>query len=225
MAGRRQECASYFDKEPHALTLLRPREVERDLNKARVLPGLRGFKDQFWGTNGVLSPITTVYPDTTLRYVVGYRLSFDFPWTAKDDGGVFGIRREVPATATHVIRAEHIGRSLAEITGSFDFSDPPSQRAIVVSSDLGLSVADRLKGVESTGVAEMAKAAFLLEEVKLEDKIVPPTNTLIDSFRDRAGVDIELVELLTKYGERLRAAGLLPPQLETRGKIKAAIYA
>lgn len=221
---RTAECPSYYDKEPHALTLLRAKEVEKDLNRARVLPALRGFKDQFWGKAGVLSPITTVYPDTSLRYVVGYKLSFDFPWSAKEDTGRFGITREVPVTATHVVSAYHAGRSLAQITGSLDYSEPPSQRAIVVTSDLGINIADRLRGVESAEVAKMAKDGFLLEEVKLEDKIVPPTHTFIDSFKDRQGVDLELIELLARFGESLRVAGLLPHQLDALGKIKAAIW-
>lgn len=225
MAGRTQECASYFDKEPHALTLLRAKEVEKDLNRARVLPALRDFKKQFWGNVGILSPITTVYPDTSLRYVVGYKLSFDFPWSGKEDNGRFGVGKEVPITATHVISAQHAGRSLAQITGSLDFAEPQSQRAIVVTSDLGINIADRLRGVESAEVARMARDGFLLEEVRLEDKIVTPTHTLIDSFRDRDGVDLELIELLARYGESLRIAGLLPRQLDTLGKIKAAVCA
>lgn len=219
---RRTDCPSYYDREPRALALLRAREAEKDLIRAGLLPALRGFKEEFWATRGVLSPITTVYPDTSLKYCVGYKLSFGFPWSEKVDGGRFRRGREVPITAYQIISAELTGES-SEGTSSLDFTQPPSQKAIIVTSVLGIDVAERLRGVESAEVAQMAEDALLDEKVQLEDRVAPTIHTLVDTFRDRMGVDVELVSLLTRYGESLKAAGLLPPQLDIRGKIRAAI--
>lgn len=202
---RREECPSYFDSEPHALALLRAKEAETDLIRAGVLPALRGFNEQFWGKAGVLFPITTVYPDTSLRYCVGYRLSFGFPWRERVDGGRFGIGREVPVTAHHTIYANLTGES-SEGTRSLEFTGPPSQKAIVVTSVLGIDVAERLRGVESVEVAQMAEDTLLDEKVQLEDRVAPTANTLVDTFRDRVGVDLELIALLTRYGKSLQAA-------------------